>query len=93
MMTALRLLATLFAMAAAYLIMTAFSMHIGVPAAQVPGSGEFLPPQFDGVANIALMHGQAMLFHLGIGAAIVSAVFMATAAIVGTLLERAKDDS
>lgn len=82
---------TIFAVVSAFLIYRGFQVEIIVPAAQLPGAGGMLPPQFDGVANLSLMHTQAMLFHLGIGSAIVSAVFFAGAGVAATLRERPED--
>lgn len=84
-MIPLALFGILFGAASGYMILSGFQVSIVVA---VPNASAYLPPGMDGVANLGAMHIQAMDFLLGIGAAIVAAVFFGAATIVNSIENR-----
>jgi hypothetical protein len=74
----LNLASAIFAVIAAYFLYSGFSLETTVASAGTPVG-------FDGVANLQLMHIQSLNFATGIGAAVVSAVLLIGAAIVGAI--------
>jgi hypothetical protein len=65
----------LFGVLAAWLIYTGIRIETAVPSPDAPTG-------FDGVVNLQAMHYQAMLIHLGVGAAIVAAVLLVGSALI-----------
>ena len=69
---------TIFSLVSAYFLYVAFGIETTVVQ---PGAVQ----GFDGVANLQLMHLQSLNLEIGIGAAIVAAIFFVGAAIVGAI--------
>lgn len=51
-------------------------------------TGGAAPAGFDGIANLQLMHIQAMNLHIGLGSAAVAAIFIIGGAIVSAIKDR-----
>lgn len=86
----LGLFSFIFALIACERLYWGLSMQVMIPVTDSRAAA-LLGGQFDGIANLGLMHNQAMLILMAVGAAIVSAILAAAAAIIRSIEMRATE--